>query len=168
MGMDATVYVGPYIRMANKVIRSEMVDSQPFKGCINHPKDRNSDMKFCPKCGTNIEKIVVPVEKKFKCDDLLEQKYEERGVELCDIVHDIQGFVEKSDPAKKLYIMQDSPIDIEAGRGYSSIFDLDVKVIEGMLDPENKDYVQFRELCNTMDELGIEYSKHLGYITYWS
>lgn len=167
MGTYQQVYVGPYVRVNNRVISTENAEGPQYLGCANHPYTKFSREKFCPACGSALQLIRSNFEKKIRISSIMQQHIDR----FYDKFQDIQGYVEEYDENKLLYVLNRETISVDAGYGVSSIFDFDssnLNEIEDMKQPNSEKYSDFYALIDILKEYEAEYKIGVGYIQYWA
>lgn len=168
MSRDQYLYIGPYVRVENKVISTEILKSDPHLGCSKH-KDLKftHNEKYCPKCGTQLSIIETEVKNTITVSDKLDEIFSD---DYDDYIN-IQGHVEKYNPKKLLFIIEDSNADeLDCDYGESVILDFNEEFINNISEMKNSNsvkYAKFYKLIKTLDELETTYTIGFGLISYW-
>lgn len=68
MGSDFSVIIGPYIEVKGEIVKNV---EKVRRICPNHPKNKITNEKYCPKCGYLIETEDYIVEQAMSVDDIL-------------------------------------------------------------------------------------------------
>ena len=68
MGSDFSVIIGPYIEVKGEIVKNV---EKVKRICPNHSKDKITNEKYCPKCGSLIENKDHIVKQVMSVDDIL-------------------------------------------------------------------------------------------------
>lgn len=139
--MDVSGYIGPYIKVENiSHTIQQVVNACVNKSCVKHKKVIRS--KFCPECGSKIDKITMHQEKNFDVHGFLygnEMLDNFSHIGFCVIPHEVFYHADE-------YIIDFKDIDQEI---YIQDFIADEKTVN---------------FLKSLNHNKIQYSVHFGYI----